>query len=523
MSNGTMHQINNPTMNVHSTPRTDGDGDSVTNKRKRFGDGYYVDALGEQFGHVELLSEVANNNNEQLGGDANGVASLSSMPDSMLLHIFSFVLGRDKAFIQEPRIDSLTTQLALEKTCHKFSALLVKDSTMRLFYQPREEDLEFDHRVENLREKLFIANGVRLIRRFQKSTDTLICEYMGGSNGVRRIIDSMLINLEQPCDQILRCRILRPPQFPENGFKLFLRGDSIAYLTEVIEQHMVYRLNSAMSAALFRSNPPSSHPYPMVCKDDILFVDSIRTSDFGALDSCVVCRASHSCSRLSLSESPKIWKWPDNNCMDEETIEADRLHSMVRAIASRAGIVKLTGGAFDSIAAEILHFMATIVIDAFEVSKSLWCPDANVERNVVVDDEIMGEESDGDASFSSDICLEFNHFANHDTPPPETLDEKGRHVCVVIPRQIRDAAVRLGMKPLLFGQSWDKGCFPMWEVSEGRTLKEELDKDVSLYGLSSDDESASLEVGSDSESEYEPNDGEVAAINNMMEELWNNF
>jgi len=40
-------------MNAHSTPRTDGDGDSVTNKRKRFGDGYYVDALGEQFGHVE--------------------------------------------------------------------------------------------------------------------------------------------------------------------------------------------------------------------------------------------------------------------------------------------------------------------------------------------------------------------------------------------------------------------------------------------------------------------------------------
>jgi len=56
--------------------------------------------------------------------------------------------------------------------------------------------------------------------------------------------------------------------------------------------------------------------------------------------------------------------------MDEEIIGSAQIQCLVRAIASRAGIVKLTGCAFDCIAAEILHFMAIIVIDAFETSKS---------------------------------------------------------------------------------------------------------------------------------------------------------
>jgi hypothetical protein len=539
-------------MNANSTVRTDGDDSCVTNKRKRCDDGN-VDALGERFGRVELLGEIANNE-EDLDGGANGGASLSTMPASMLLHIFSFVLARDQASIRpKPHMGSLKLQLTLEKTCHKFSALLGKDSTMRLLYQSQEEHLQFDHRVESLREKLFIANGIRLIRRFQKSTATLICNYMGGADGVRRVIDDMLTKMEQPCDRQTaygRSRtwgdIMRPPQFPQNGFKLFLRGDSIAYLTEVIEQHMVYILSSAMSAALFRSNPSSSHPYPMVCEHDILFVDSIRTSDFGAFHSCVVCRhgsarVSHCCSRLSFSETPKIWKWPDDNCMVDDVIGAEQRQRMVRAIASRAGIVKLTCAAFDSIAAEILHFMATIVIDAFEVSKSLWCPHANVGcdcqiapygrlvlQAVAIDDEIIDEESDDDASISSDNYLESNHFANQ-PPPLVTVDEEGRHVCVVIPRQIKDAAVRLGMKPLLDSQSW--------AASEGRTKKEEVNEALSSYDLSLDDESSSSEessfsqslddesssseVGSDSESVRETHLAEMAAFSRMLEELWN--
>jgi hypothetical protein len=536
-------------MNSNSTARTDGDA-NITNKRNQCGRNIdalglinlaiIIDALGEQF---ELLGEAATK-------DTND-ASLSTLPDSVLLHIVSFVLGRDKA--DSPLADSrrqahirchfpasfgeayqrldaarigarLKQQLALEKICRRFSTLLGKDSTMRLLYPNLEENLEFDYKVDTLREKLFIANGVIMNILYHVSADNQICTYMGGADGVRRVVESILAKMEQPCEQHvayghMEGDILRPPQFPGNGFKLFLRGDSIAYLTEVVEQHMVYRLYNAWSAAKFRSKPPSSHPYPMLCEDDILFVDSIIASDFSKFHICAIYRHLHNCSRLCFTDSPKIWLWPDDNCLGEDILGAEQRQRMVRAIASRAGIVKLNGAAFDSIAAEILHFMATIVIDAFEASKSLWCPCANVGtlgldnlvagntgEAVAIDDEMIGEEECDDASAHS--YLESDYITNH-PPPPGTLDEEGRHVCVIIPRQIKDAAVRIGMKPLLDSQSW--------EVSEGRTKKEEVNEAIALYGLSLDDDSSS-EAGSDGGSVWKPNSAEEASNDHDLEE-----
>mmetsp|Transcript_1740 Transcript_1740/g.3703 ORF Transcript_1740/g.3703 Transcript_1740/m.3703 type:complete len:529 (+) Transcript_1740:73-1659(+) len=527
-------------MNSNSTARTDGD-DNITNKRKR-SDGN-VGALGEQFGDM-LLGEAATKNTND--------ASLSTLPDSVLLHIVSFVLGRDEAYShladsyqQQPhyypasfgeayqRLDAarigarLKQQRALEKTCRRFSTLLGKDSTMSLLYPNLEEYLEFDYQVDTLREKLFIANGVIMNRLYQKSAVNQINLYLGGADGVRRVVDDMLTKMEQSWDgrlvyangDFIELGILRPPQFPENGFTLFLRGDSIAYLTEVVEQHMVHRLNNAWFAARFRSMPASSHPYPMLCERDVLFVDSIRASNCDSFDSCVICRQpqSHCCSRLSFCDSPKIWNWPDDNCLGEDILGAEQRQYMVRAIASRAGIIKLTSAVFDSIVEEILHYMAIIVIDAFEASKSLWCPCANVGtlgldnlvavgESVVIDDEMIGEE-DYDAA-SAHSYLESDYITNH-PPPPGTLDEEGRHVCVIVPRQIKDAAVRIGMKPLLDSQSW--------EVSEGRTKKEEVNEAIALYGLSLDDDSSS-EAGSDGGSVWKPNCAEEASNDHDLEE-----
>ena len=63
-----------------------------------------------------------------------------------------------------------------------------------------------------------------------------------------------------------------------------------------------------------------------------------------------------------------------------------------------------------------------------------------IERPVEIDDGINYEESD-DASAQSN--LEFDYITNH--PPPSRLDEDGKHICTIIPRQIKDAAIRLGM------------------------------------------------------------------------------
>lgn len=301
---------------------------------------------------------------------------------------------------------------------------------MRLLYEGRPV-VEFGYHVESEREKMFIQRGLGMIRYFQNWGDPLLCNNMGGADGVRSVSDKMLIKMEQPRHDEAPSMV--PPQFPENGFKLFLRGDSIAYLTEVIEQHMICRLNNACSAAMFRSNPPSSHPYPMVRPNDLSFVDSIRTSDFGARHFCTVGpqdeprNERHCCSRQSFSATPKMWKGPDDNCIEEEILGAEQRQRMVRAIASRAGIVKLSGAAFDCIAAEILHFMATIVTDAFETSKSLWCHHTNVGVSLRIDenegllfsivniDDIIDAEDDHSLA-SSENKYEVDYF--NQPPPP---------------------------------------------------------------------------------------------------------
>ncbi|KAL7453032.1 hypothetical protein ACHAWC_004726 [Mediolabrus comicus] len=517
-------------------------GDNTANEGKHLMGKNDMNVLGQQFDGLNLRS------NELIDVDP----SLCAMPDTILLHIFGFILAIDEDFNRfsqcDRKFDRLMrimsahswwkTQLALEKTCRRLKALLGKDSTMKLLYSPTDDpqglQLEFNYQVRSLREKLFIVNGIWMTKTFQsggtrgRGTDHLICHYIGGADGLRRTIDKILVQMEQPVteEEYLLNGIWHnhglviPPEFPPNGFKLFLRGDSIAYLAEVVEQHMVQRLEGAMQLAIFRSKPADRHPYPTVCPDDIVFVDAMGTNF--DLDCCVVGRhqkqGRHICQKLSLAfgDRYKKWVWPENDCMDDEIIGAMTMQRLVRAIASRAGIVKLSGPAFDCIAAEILHFLAVIVIDAFETSKSLWCHGTDVARlrtlsglvNQVIADDIICDLSKcslassedsihSENSHDSDSSFEFNHLSNY-PPLSWTVDEEGKLVCVIIPRQIKDAAVRLGMKPLLDDQRW--------EVSEGRTKKEEVKEALLMYGLSLDDESSMLDEDSESSMSGEESD-----------------
>eukprot|EP00985_Skeletonema_marinoi_P032339 scaffold39111_cov126-Skeletonema_marinoi.AAC.5 len=464
--------------NRSSTSRTvEGQNNAVTNNKRKRDDSEDAELRVLKQPPTPMQQQQHAAGIVSMSLDTNSVPSLSIMPETVLLHIFSFVLKQQRPMFRDRSNDTLAVQLALEKTCRRFSALLGRDSTMKLLYEGRPK-VEFDYQVASEREEMFLQRAIGMIKHFQKRTDTLICEYMGGADGVRNIVDRMLVKMKVP--RYDSATYIGPPQFPENGFKLFLRGDSVAYLTEVVEQHMVSRLNSAMKAALFRSNPPSSHPYPMISPHDILFVDMIRVSE----DLCVVCpqharNEVHSCSRLCVGNSPKMWKWPDDNCLEEEIIGVQQRQRMVRAIASRAGIVKLTGGAFDCIAAEILHFMSIIVVDAFEASKSLWRHHDDIGYYLTVNDNegiqfavadiddtiIIEDDRSSDSSWQSHEV----DYSNLPPPPSETLDEAGEQLCVIIPRQIKDAAVRIGMKPILDSRSWEAG--------EGRSRDEEIDSD----------------------------------------------
>ena len=123
---------------------------------------------------------------------------------------------------------------------------------------------------------------------------------------------------------------------------------------------------------------------------------------------------------------------------------------MVRLLAFRAGVVKMSGESFSHVAAEILHFMGTIVAHAYETC--VWCThDGNIS-DYSDDDE---DEEDTDVG---------NYFATRS--PPHREDEDGKLKCVIIARQIEDAAVKLGMKPVLgFGFGTDGFGTDIWAVS----------------------------------------------------------
>ena len=361
----------------------------------------------------------------------NSSPSLASLSHQNLCHIFGFAFS--------PGDPSL---LQMGILCKSFHRLIEQDKEE--IYPPACIQFEFD--VKSMKEKLCITKAIRRVRKFKSSTRNLICTYIGGNAGVRTLIDKMLIKMER--GKNFPNPIIQPYRYPANGFKLHLTDDSIGYLTEVIEQDLVDRLDKAMAAALFRSQPPSSHHYPMVCKKDLLHVESMSRS------TCCIPQG----REFSLGPLPKMWHFDGMHhyFLDEvdNIMTAEMRQQMVRAIAYRAGVVKLDREMVDVIALQIFKSIATIAILSFEESKSLWNHHSNYAfyisgiepQNAAINDDV--DESD------SEVGSQSNNSFFKKPPLPRECEEGGLLHCTIVACQIKDAAVRIGLKPLL-GGDWN--------------------------------------------------------------------
>ena len=151
----------------------------------------------------------------------------------------------------------------------------------------------------------------------------------------------------------------------------------------------------------------------------------------------------------------------------EEILGAEERRKMVRALAYRAGIVKMSGSAFSIVSTEILHHMAVIVSYAYDTFVS--------DPPVMLLEEGDDSNADYDSDQSEDVHLEkriqrgLNYYARFHPP--------GQTGLIVIPRQIRDAAVMIGMKPLLgFGVFGDE-----WAASNDDDRQEEVENAEDQY------------------------------------------
>jgi hypothetical protein len=365
------------------------------------------------------------------------------MPTAALLKILQYVDGdSDKRY--HPDI------LAFERTCRSFHHLLKDDAIWGTLFPDEFRGKQFDH-PPTMRDKTFLVASLRGIRKYQKSPDNILLEYLGGAVGVRRIV-SLLLDEMNPLGD-------RPP--------LFLRGDAIEYLVEVIQGHMISRLRKVNLLVIENLRPGDG--YPEVREKDLRQLDALTLlDDESAFERCSIAHNRHVCRKMAALHVEIWWTWPNHNCASEEILGAEERRKMVRALAYRAGIVKMSGSAFSIVATEVLHHMAVIVSYACDTFESA--------DNGLPADTVADEDDDSNADYS-DQCDEFhldkgiqrglNYYANFHPP--------GQTELVVIPRQIRDAAVMIGMKPLLgfgvFGAEWAAS------VDDGRDEEVEIAED----------------------------------------------
>ena len=112
------------------------------------------------------------------------------------------------------------------------------------------------------------------------------------------------------------------------------------------------------------------------------------------------------------------------------------------------------------IAAEVLHDLAVLSAYAFEIcigGQSADEVDPDNPRYIRLNGNEDGGDEDSDKYDSDDEEEGINgaYFAQYD--PPFQTDSEGKINCIVIPRHVKEAAERNGMKPLMglgLGYGW---------------------------------------------------------------------
>ena len=127
-------------------------------------------------------------------------------------------------------------------------------------------------------------------------------------------------------------------------FKLFLRGDSIAYLTEVIQNHYISRLMKAQTMKIGFTLKGGRGSYPEINSDVLQLLEALLQSPDCVFIHCSFAQGTHKCITKAFG-----WEWHDVHD-SEDILSTDQRVKMVRALAYRAGVFKMTGEAFSIIA-----------------------------------------------------------------------------------------------------------------------------------------------------------------------------
>ena len=391
---------------------------------------------------------------------------LSYMPDKVLTLIFQYVAQRPHEL------------LPVERVCKSMRQLLLNDEIWAAipFTEPHNCDQIYRLNHLTIREKDFYAEGVRAIRYHQEQTDNIMLSILGGgANGFRSLCQTLLNKLRRDSNYLPRVHV---------------RGDTVGYLAEMLQQWMVTKLESAREHRFKDRNTPGSYPV-VITKSDFLGMDVMCLN-------CGVPDGHHPCNCNMISDD---WKWPVDHCSGDDVMKSNDRRKIIRRLAYRASVVNMTAETFDVLSTELLHQMGCLLADAYSISKHSigyfpW------------------------KSYRGEIDM-FN------CAPPCT---EPKSLVTIVPGQIRKAAERRGITTFhVYGDTWI--------ASSGSTVDQERAEAEALYLLDDGDgkisepgkagytalEAAPSDVGKEDSSNVACIDAEDKTMDSAAEEDTNGY
>ena len=374
---------------------------------------------------------MANNNAEGNGGDL-----FSSLPDISIKEIFEYA-------------GSPFDLLSCERTCRRFRDIVAEDDVWKVGEYDRRKPIpdiwpfeyiksinEWPFDVgDSYRERSCINSTLLKVRYEQRFGVKNIILSVLSPDTIRTII-RVIINDNEMRDQLgLLCNA-QGLTFGHEGLDFEIRGDTLGYLVELIQDLMIRKLESVMLISVHVSKV--SGKYPILTVEDKSLCERIQIEQKNDLFRGLGLNLGHAHVHDRIA-----------GILERECSDGDRFR-LVRRLANRSGVVKMTD-----------QFMEEAFYDVFILAiKILVSPMICHSQLTYGKSYEVGESID----LWNDI-------------PPTMKKNNGRHHCVIVPRQISESAKQLG----LIGDSTDAVYGQEWVVSQGQNLEEEISRAKERY------------------------------------------
>ena len=417
--------------------------------------------------------------------------SLHLMPEAVLGRIFQNMNAKKDA----------SALVSLEMTCTSLNSALASDVLWAQTLDNGRGDPEFlnESEYEGLptwRDYVLRCSALKKIKSRQRSSGNIVLETLGGADGVRNLAAALLRKMSPQVDELIH--------------KMYLRADAVSYLAHILDDYMTTNLTKAFTCTTFRSGPDDKDP--IVRADDIAFLSKLDGIGPNFM------RFATDGYMYRYDGLGVDWVWPKDHCPD--ILSSNDSRFLIRRLAYRAGVCKISTCAFKYATIDFLNTISYLLIDAFEASKGL-APTSIEEMTSLEDPRYITSDqvyeksqntfplcSFGAAKHKSgEITLEPDYYQK--MCPPFHSNEGGKIVCVIIPRQIQDAASRCGLKHL-----YGHGCRDYqdsFEPGSVQSQEEEYDDEMSqYYAESNSNESSDSSDSYESSGSYE-SDGDEAS------------